>query len=107
MITCLANGVREEHRWVELKNAIPIRLALVVQERALRFYWTEGPGKPLYEEQGWQQYKESFDTSELSDEFSEYGEFTGTFVGMACEDFKMHQKSADFAWFDYQQGSLG
>ncbi|NCC65413.1 MAG: glycoside hydrolase family 43 protein, partial [Spirochaetia bacterium] len=107
MITSLTNGVREEHRWVELENAIPIRLGLVVQERTLRFYWTEGSGKPLYEEQRWQQYGEGFTTSELSDEFSEYGEFTGTFVGMACEDFKMHQKSADFAWFDYQHGVLG
>ena len=107
MITSLTNGVREEHRWVELENAMPIRLGLVVQERTLRFYWTEGSGKPLYEEQRWQQYGEGFTTSELSDEFSEYGEFTGTFVGMACEDFKMHQKSADFAWFDYQHGVLG
>lgn len=106
MITCLTNGVREEHTWLALKYKTPVRLGLVVADRLITFYWAQGQGKPLFQEQCWQSYTKVFSTSELSDEFSEYGEFTGTFVGMACEDFRMHQKTADFAWFDYQHGSI-
>ena len=43
-----------------------------------------------------------FDTSKLSDEYSEYGEFTGTFVGITCGDRMMHQHTADVDFFDYQ-----
>ena len=40
------------------------------------------------------------DTSLLSDEYSEYGEFTGTFAGIACADRLLHQKTADFDFFE-------
>lgn len=43
-----------------------------------------------------------FDLSKLSDEYSEYGEFTGTFVGMAVVDAMFRKHHADFDWFDYQ-----
>ena len=43
-----------------------------------------------------------FDISRLSDEYSEYGEFTGTFVGITCGDRMMHKHTADFDFFDYQ-----
>ena len=43
-----------------------------------------------------------FDTSIFSDEYSEFGEFTGSFVGLSCEDRMMHQRTADFDFFDYQ-----
>ncbi|MGH0051797.1 MAG: hypothetical protein ACQ5SW_00205, partial [Sphaerochaetaceae bacterium] len=106
MITSLTNGVRHEIQWMAVDVAIPLRLGLTVQNRDLRFFLAKGDGRTLFEESSWEQYEEVFDTSELSDEFSEYGEFTGTFVGMACEDFRMHQRPADFAWFDYQHGKL-
>lgn len=43
-----------------------------------------------------------FDISKLSDEYSEFGEFTGTFVGITCGDRMMHKHTADFDFFDYQ-----
>ncbi len=43
-----------------------------------------------------------FDTTKFSDEYSEYGEFTGTFVGITCGDRMMHSHTADFDFFDYQ-----
>lgn len=43
-----------------------------------------------------------FDTSKLSDEYSEFGEFTGAFVGITCGDRMMHRHTADFDFFDYQ-----
>ncbi len=39
------------------------------------------------------------DTSLLSDEYSDYGEFTGTFVGITCADRLKHEKTADFDFF--------
>lgn len=43
----------------------------------------------------------AFDTSEFSDEYSEYGEFTGCFVGITCADRMRHQQYADFDFFSY------
>lgn len=43
-----------------------------------------------------------FDISKLSDEYSDYGEFTGTFVGITCSDRMMHKHTADFDFFNYE-----
>lgn len=43
-----------------------------------------------------------FDTSIFSDEYSEFGEFTGSFVGITCGDRMIHKHTADFDFFDYQ-----
>lgn len=44
-----------------------------------------------------------FDISKLSDEYSQYGEFTGTFIGITCADRLLHNKTADFDFFDYRE----
>ena len=44
----------------------------------------------------------TFDTTKFSDEYSEFGEFTGTFVGITCGDRMMHSHTADFDFFDYE-----
>jgi xylan 1,4-beta-xylosidase len=46
-----------------------------------------------------------FDASILSDECSAPGQpnFTGAFVGMACEDMSGTRRPADFDWFDYRE----
>ena len=49
-------------------------------------------------------YKEigpCFDTTKFSDEYSEFGEFTGTFVGITCGDRMFHKHTADFDFFEY------
>ena len=43
-----------------------------------------------------------FDTSKFSDEYSQFGEFTGAFVGITCGDRMMHRHTADFDFFDYE-----
>lgn len=50
-----------------------------------------------------------WDTSEFSDEYCKYGEFTGTFVGLCCVDALYHKKCADFDFFEYreQTGTVG
>lgn len=42
------------------------------------------------------------DTSTVSDEYCKYGEFTGAFLGVACEDGILHSAPASFAFFDYK-----
>ena len=53
----------------------------------------------------WQWLPEQFDASILSDEAGPPGppNFTGAFVGMACQDLSGIALPADFDWFEYQE----
>lgn len=53
----------------------------------------------------WTWLPEQFDASILSDEASAPGlpNFTGAFVGMACQDMAGTARPADFDWFDYRE----
>ena len=82
--------------------AIPdgaIELAVEVDYERLRFGWRPGGAAE------WRWLPELFDASILSDEASAPGlpNFTGAFVGMACQDMAGTACPADFAWFDYQE----
>lgn len=74
----------------------PIELAVEVEGVTLRFYWRADGGE-------WQAAGEPLDASILSDEATLPGlpNFTGTFVGMACQDMSGLGTPADFAWFRY------
>lgn len=54
---------------------------------------------------GWTWLPEQFDASILSDEASAPGlpNFTGAFVGMACQDMAGTGRPADFDWFEYRE----
>ena len=73
----------------------PIHLKLRIRGRESQFYWSENGAE-------WMDIGPTFDTSEFSDEYSEYGEFTGCFVGMTCADRVRHMKCADFDYFTYR-----
>jgi xylan 1,4-beta-xylosidase len=45
-----------------------------------------------------------FDMTTLSDEAVDFGEFTGTFVGMFAQDSHLRNKYADFDFFEYIEG---
>jgi len=83
--------------------AIPegrIELRVHVDHAILRFaYRIQGHGDD------WAILPELFDASILSDEASAPGapNFTGAFVGMACQDMAGTGCPADFDWFDYQE----
>ncbi len=94
MLTALTNGARKEVEYGPIDSRVAIVLGLRVQGRSLTFFVED-------EEGGQTLLAGTYDLSELSDEFSTYGEFTGTFVGMACEDFRSHDVAADFKWFSY------
>ena len=53
----------------------------------------------------WQWLPQQFDASILSDEASAPGlpNFTGAFVGMACQDLAGTAMPADFDWFEYRE----
>ncbi len=76
-------------------NEGPIWLKLEIRGRESQFFWSDNAEE-------WTKIGPAFDTSTFSDEYSQYGEFTGTFVGLACEDRAMHRKTAAFDCFIYE-----
>lgn len=75
-------------------NDVPVYLRLNIRGRKTWFEWSVD-GK-VYERIG-----RDFDTTRFSDEYSKYGEFTGSFVGLTCADRVKHQHYADFDFFEY------
>ncbi len=73
-----------------------IELRVEVDEERLRFAWRVEGGE-------WQWLPQQFDASILSDEATAPGlpNFTGAFVGMACQDMSGAALHADFDWFEY------
>jgi len=80
----------------------PIELRAEVDHDVLRFAW-----RPEGAE--WQMLPRTWDASILSDEITIPGlpNFTGTFVGMACQDMSGTALPADFAWFRYEGRDAG
>lgn len=76
----------------------PVELRVEVDFERLRFGFRQGGG-------GWTWLPEVFDASILSDEATAPGapNFTGAFVGMACQDMSGQGGPADFDWFDYEE----
>jgi len=76
----------------------PIELRAAADFDELRFAWRSGDGV------AWQSLPDVLDLSILSDEASLPGlpNFTGTFVGMACQDMSGTATPADFAFFRYE-----
>ena len=73
----------------------PVWLRLRVEGRASQFGWSPDGAH-------WLDIGPAFDTSEFSDEYSNYGEFTGCFVGLTCADQLLHAACADFDLFSYR-----
>ena len=96
-VMALENGTKTElhdtRTYVEDGKDIWMRVK--IEGRKSQFQWS------LVGE-NYQDIGPAFDTTKLSDEYSEFGEFTGTFVGITCGDRMMHKHTADFDFFDYQ-----
>jgi xylan 1,4-beta-xylosidase len=75
-----------------------IELRVEVDYERLRFAYRIGDG-------AWHWLPELFDASALSDECTGPGSanFTGAFVGMACQDMSGALHPADFDWFEYRE----
>jgi xylan 1,4-beta-xylosidase len=76
----------------------PIELRVEVDYERLLFAYRMGGN-------AWQWLPQQFDASILSDEASAPGlpNFTGAFVGMACQDLSGTAMPADFDWFEYRE----
>ena len=90
----LQNGVRTESAGVVVPEQ-PLYLRLTVLGRSTQFSWSA-------DGQEYSLVGPVLDTSEFSDEYCQYGEFTGAFVGLACEDSLLHQARAKFDFFRYE-----
>ena len=75
----------------------PIHLRVDVDFHRLRFAWRCG--------KEWNWLPQDFDASILSDEAAQPGtpNFTGAFVGMACQDGAGTAIAADFDYFEYRE----
>ena len=91
----LENGKKYEYpgQIVPLAKQGPLWLRFTVEGRDTRFYYS-------FDGETYFPVGPSLDTSLLSDEYSDYGEFTGTFAGITCADRLLHEKSADFDFFE-------
>jgi len=76
----------------------PIELRIEVDYERLRFAWR-------IKGDDWTWLPEQFDASILSDEATAPGlpNFTGAFIGMACQDMSGARRAADFDWFEYRE----
>lgn len=72
-----------------------IWMKLKINGRNSQFFWS-------LDGEDYSEIGPCFDTSKFSDEYSNFGEFTGTFVGITCGDRMMHSHTADFDFFDYE-----
>jgi xylan 1,4-beta-xylosidase len=53
------------------------------------------------DEKKWEKIGPSLDATRLSDEYCKDGCFTGTFIGLCCQDLSGLHKHADFDFFEY------
>jgi xylan 1,4-beta-xylosidase len=76
----------------------PVQMRVEVDDERLHFGYRLGEGT-------WNWLPQQFDASILSDEASVPGNpnFTGAFVGMACQDLAGTARPADFDWFEYHE----
>jgi xylan 1,4-beta-xylosidase len=83
---------------IAIESGRPIELRVEVDYERLHFAYRIGGG-------AWQWLPQPFDASILSDEASAPGSpnFTGAFVGMACQDLAGTAIAADFDWFEYRE----
>jgi xylan 1,4-beta-xylosidase len=81
---------------VPIRAGEPIELRVEVDYERLYFGYRVGEGPLVW-------LPEPFDASQLSDEATAPGlpNFTGAFVGMACQDLSGARRHADFDHFDY------
>jgi xylan 1,4-beta-xylosidase len=80
----------------------PVELRVDVDHATLHFGWRADGAE-------WQMLPGTWDASILSDEVTVQGlpNFTGTFVGMACQDMSGSAIPADFAFFRYEGRDAG
>lgn len=93
------NGQRHEIEQPLMVSSEAIYLQIAIDGRSIICSWSESDGN-------FQPLGKQYDTTKFSDEYSEYGEFTGAFFGLACVDSMLHQKEASFDFLRYEADEI-
>ena len=94
LVTQITNGVKHDfYEWSHTVEPGPLLLQLRISGHTLQ--WRYAPAGESFRNHG-----EAMDLSVLSDDYVKQGQFTGTFVGMACVDALCHSNTADFDFFE-------
>jgi xylan 1,4-beta-xylosidase len=81
---------------VLIKDSRRVWLSASISEKKIKFnYSLDGIN--------WEKIGPDLDTTKLSDEYSNLGEFTGAFVGICCQDTYQRKIYADFDYFSYKE----
>jgi xylan 1,4-beta-xylosidase len=72
-------------------------LRVMVDYEKIQFYYSK-------DGEQWNKLGPVLDASKLSDEYCREGWFTGSMVGLCCQDLTGKQKAADFDFFEYVEG---
>ena len=83
------NGKKTEYPEYRFPAPDTPYLRLNIQDNRTWFSWSE-------DHENWNDFGPVFPTDHFSDEYSEYGEFTGSFAGLAAVDALTHSKEALF-----------
>lgn len=89
------NGLRREIADPVTITGESVYLQIRIEGRETTCYWSKKDGD-------YHRIGEHYDTTLFSDEYSQYGEFTGAFFGLACVDSVLHQKEAQFDFLRYE-----
>jgi xylan 1,4-beta-xylosidase len=83
---------------IRVRSGVAVEMRVEVDYERLRFAYRVDDGD-------WNWVPQLFDASILSDEATAPGlpNFTGAFVGMACQDLAGTARPADFDWFEYRE----
>ena len=83
---------------IRVRSGVPVEMRVEVDYERLRFAYRLDHGD-------WNWLPQLFDASILSDEATAPGlpNFTGAFIGMACQDLAGTARPADFDWFEYRE----
>ena len=95
----LLTANRKEYRYpmdpVPLKEGVPVHLKVSVSGTQVRFFYG-------YSETAMEAVGPVLDASLLSDETCSDGAFTGSMVGICCQDLTGFRLAADFDYFEYR-----
>ena len=89
------NGNKSEYPEYRMPASGVLFLRLRIRGNSSRFFWSE-------DHENWHEFGSVFPTDHFSDEYSQFGEFTGTFVGLAAVDALTRSRQAVFDCVRYE-----
>ena len=104
-VTTLDNTVVSDSEWVHIPEdtqAVSMKMEIRGGEVRL-FYYLGDAKKDSAQAEDWKQIGGVGDVHKISDEYIEGNGFTGSMLGVSCQDLQGDGVHADFLWIDYQE----